>query len=462
MASANELMLLESDLPKYAHDMLVPHVTGEYEWRISLWKTHLNALVDAQHEATESVKKKLQDELDEIQKAQAEAAQFWFGLGMLALSFATGPLVSFVAGKIEHKWYPNFAPTVRERAIRIKGPGRGGKWQQKVVREEHFNEVHAKVFGDLGGQVLNLGINGAIKAIEPDPAKVKTAVLQAEASSTVTSFRSNLDNSLREQSQATIDTIKKLAFDIRHDSDFGRRCLEKLTQRTQGHVTREGSGYGTLKSMAERIIREDIDRLRREWAADWFFYGTEIPTISPDAMSEAIEIELWASWLLNEEFKLSREDRASMSMDPNNKYDPTKDRKRYNPYGIVAAGKNFPYLTEGILVRLARFGVVEARTSVQKALDDTQERAKQKRREALPAVNSVKEFYQRRDQFQQEDEEERRGRPLIEVGAKVDSLDEIRDLENWAKQHPPKLSTGRLWGIRRPLQPLENLYQGRK
>lgn len=459
MASAYEILLLESDLPKYAHDMLDSHVVGEYQKRISLWKQHFNLLVDAQHKATEAVKSKLQTELDEINKKKLAADEFWFGLGMLALSLATGPLISFVAGKIEHVWYPKYAPTVRERAIRIKGPGRGGKWQQKVIREEHYDEVHAKAYGDFAGQVTGLGINGAIKVILPDPQKIKGAVLPAEASSNVASFRTNLDNSLLQQSQVTIDIIKKLAFDIRHNPDYGRQCLEKLSQRTHGHVNPAGSYYITLKSMAERMIREDIDRLRREWAADWFFFGSEIPTTSPDAMAEAIEIELWASWLLNEEFKLNREDRASMSMDPNSTYDPTKDRKRYNPFGIVAAGKTFPYLTEGILVHLHKFGVVEARSLVQKAEHARREEKKRKQREGLPPIQNMDEFWRRREQLRAEDEKERQARPLIEIGAKVDSVAEIRDLERWALSHPPKLSAGQLQFTRRMLPSFEKLYQ---
>jgi hypothetical protein len=467
MATAYEVNALELELKTYAHDLIATHVVGEYEDRINAWKQHINVLVDAQKDATDEFKGLLEDEQRRL--AQDNAVADFFGLATLALSFVAGPLLSWVAGKITYKWFPAYTAKLKERSVVVRnltvennltGKRIGGARGVITTVEMDHDKVMAKVYGDLGKEVVGLGIKGALKVATPDFAKAKSAVTLAESSTNITSFRTNLENSLLEQSRVTTKAMRSLAMSILEDPDYGHDCLEKLSGQYQGYVNPSGSNVGTLRSLAKGMIRADIDKIRQQWADDWFFYGRNPPKLTAGAMRDGIELELWALWILNEQFKLNFSDlSARFGMDPNHEHDASLDREKYNPVGIVAVGKTFPRLTEPILARLAKFGVVEARTFAQKMDRTIRERQKEIRRDAEPPARTMGELNQRWVDRKLEDIAERKERPEIQVGAKVDSEAEIRDLENWAKHHPPRLSAGRLLYTKRDLLPIEKLYQ---
>ena len=106
--------------------------------------------------------------------------------------------------------------------------------------------------------------------------------------------------------------------------------------------------------MAKEMINADIDIKRREWADTWFFYGHNPGTTR--GLAENIERELWGLWILNEKLKTGAHYIGSTG----------------NP--LVAAkipivvGTTFgdPGVPELVLRRLADFGIVEARTQLQK------------------------------------------------------------------------------------------------
>src|SRR5262245_14846526 len=101
MAPAKELTALEVELKNYAHSLVADHLTADYEAQIRKWQRYFNELVDAQTAALN----RHQGVLDAVRKQIEAERQAAFGLAMLALSFVTGPILSWVGGTIQYKLY---------------------------------------------------------------------------------------------------------------------------------------------------------------------------------------------------------------------------------------------------------------------------------------------------------------------------------------------------------------------
>ena len=109
----------------------------------------------------------------QIQK-ELEAAT---GLAMLAFSLVAGPVLSWVAGKIQYNLFPKYAssPQMRERLVFIAE--KDSMWgKEHHLFEVDHDKVWAKVFGDLGKEVAGLGIDAALKVVTPDSSAAKTAI----------------------------------------------------------------------------------------------------------------------------------------------------------------------------------------------------------------------------------------------------------------------------------------------
>ena len=341
---------LEVELKSYAHNLVATHLKEEYDSQIrGKWQPHINRMVDAQTEALKRHQKLLNDVRTQIEKEQ-EAA---FGLAMLALSFVSGPILSWVAGKIQYKWFPKFAEKqkIRDRALWISAVGTE-KWKRYQVLELDHNKVWAKVFGDLGKQIAGLGVDAAHKVVTPDSNPAQNAI-QTAANSSQSSFKTNLENAMLAEADLTIKAILSLAMSINEDSGYGAKCLEKL-KRLNPRAKNPKASENELELLAKQMIRSDLNKQRQQWADEWFYYGYDP---GPSAgMAESIELELWGLWILNEQLKLTTH------------YHGSTDNPMVSAEVQVVESTTFRDrgVPEGILIRLAEFGVVEAQTELQR------------------------------------------------------------------------------------------------
>src|SRR5262245_58079264 len=208
MAKDYELAALEVDVKNVMHNLIAVHVAGDFWNQMIEWQKHFNVLVDAQTNATGSHQRVLNEAFAEIQKQQQELANA-FGFAMMGLSLVTGPLISWVAGSIQNVWYPKFASTIKERAEKVKvmwgsgGPARTEVQIMTFTTTDH-NKVAAKMYGDTGGQITELGINGAIRVVSPDFEVAKSAISQARSTPKLESFKTNLENAMLSQAQVTM------------------------------------------------------------------------------------------------------------------------------------------------------------------------------------------------------------------------------------------------------------------
>src|SRR5690349_7972775 len=213
---------LEVELKQYAHNLVADHVKYEYDRQIGLWQQHINLMVDAQTEAINRHQKVLDEARQQVEK-EREAN---FALAMLALSALAGPVLSWVAGKIQYKWYPKVASKSKDRLVFLaEQDSPWGKYYHMIDKDH--DKVWAKVFGDLGKQAAGWGIDKALKVVTPQSGAAMNAVESAAASDRG-SFKSRLENAMLEQSRRTSDAIMSVAMSINENSDYGAECLQRL------------------------------------------------------------------------------------------------------------------------------------------------------------------------------------------------------------------------------------------
>ena len=228
---------LEVELKTYAHNKVGVHLKYEYDRQLdSKWKPYINLMVDAQTEALN----RHQRVLDEVRAQIEKERQAAFGLAMLAFSFVSGPVLSWIAAKIEYNWFPKYASSSQlkgREVYLIKKEQLFGK--EYDLFETDYNKVHAKMFGDLGAKVAGLGIEKGLNVVTPDSSLAQNAI-QVAASSGQTSFKTNLENALAAQATLTSDAIMSLANNINENVNYGAECLEKVRLRQSAREEPEG------------------------------------------------------------------------------------------------------------------------------------------------------------------------------------------------------------------------------
>jgi hypothetical protein len=466
---------LEIELKTYAHNKIGVHLKYEYDRHLnSKWKPYINLMVDAQSEALERQQKALNEAREQIERERQEA----FGLAMLALSLVSGPILSWVAGKIEHHWFPKYASSkqLKGREVYIiKKDELFGK--DYDIFEKSYDEVAAKVFGDLGSQVLGLGIDKALKVAAPSPMRAANAV-QIAVSQPRASFKTNLENALAAEATLTSDAIMSLANSINENVTYGADCLQKL-KKTNPRAREPGVTARELEVMAKTMITDDIDAKRREWADKWFYYGHEPGTVH--GLAEDIEREIWGLWILNQKLKAVAWEDCSAAGEVLSCVDHQE---------VESATFGSKGVPESVLRRLADLDVVTARTQLQKLRGITRDGVEEQRlaerkrryeredaaanaefRKAMEAAEGAEDPARERSYLERQRAEavrklqEKRAAEMaqdpqkpIAIDGALDTRAEIDALESWAKTHPPKMYAGNMMHTKRAIGSINDIY----
>jgi hypothetical protein len=219
------LTATEVALQTYAHNLVMDNVKmKEYDGQITSWKKYINSLADALEDALDQQKKALDKARQQIE-AEREAR---FGMAMLVLSMVSGPALSWLAGKIQYKWYPKYASTVKMRTekVLLEGPATANVKFLTTQTLDH-DKVWAKIFGDVGKQVVGWGTDKAIKVMKPDPEPAKAAI-DKFVNGAPQHFKTTLENALMTEAGLTSEAIEDVAISINMDDDYGPECLKKL------------------------------------------------------------------------------------------------------------------------------------------------------------------------------------------------------------------------------------------
>jgi hypothetical protein len=160
-------------------------------------------------------------------------------------------------------------------------------------------------------------VHPAIKAASPDQSKLQDAIDRVPDSLGLVALEKNLDNVWLEAQSAGKDAIQNFANTIREDSTWGDRLWARLV-KGELQVTFEAfnpvwnpySSPPTPNDLArfnigKEWIRRMVDVQREKWAKQdsWFYYGNKPAPTSQPYVVNAIEAELWALWITQEDFQ---------------------------------------------------------------------------------------------------------------------------------------------------------------
>lgn len=270
--SADQALNLASDLRTYAV-WAVEQVAKEYGYQMSKWERSVNLVADAQAEAHDR-HKKVMDEM-----AANDALMF------MALSFVSGPMLSWVSGAIQYNLYPRYAKQLSAR--------RG----VTIANKEDYSKVAAKIFGDTAAATVQLGTTKVFQMSMPTPASSIEVSLAAEVK--VGSFKTILQNELSARSDSILKSINKLGQNIQNDLMYGQNLLQEMYRTVPGS---EYFPYISQEAAARSLIRHAVNKHREDWAAKWEYYGKDPNLGAYELMVRKMEKEVWALWILAQKY----------------------------------------------------------------------------------------------------------------------------------------------------------------
>src|SRR5262249_50415072 len=173
-----------------------------------------------------------------------------------------------------------------------------GEW---TTTKGQASTVWGQVYGDLGKNIAGLGTDKLIQVAIPDTKDAMNKMKSVADADNHTSFKSRLENAMLASAQVTTDAIMSVGMAIHENNDYGSDCLKKL-KRVNARARDRNVGEKELQSLAQKMIREDINAMRQKWADEWLYYGNDAG--STMGVSKSIELEMWGLWILNENLKI--------------------------------------------------------------------------------------------------------------------------------------------------------------
>ncbi len=423
----NGNIFLGDRIVEYAHDLLATHTVREYEYVIGKWEDYINRVIDAEKMALDEHQKVLNAVLNQIQQQQQAGAMF----AMLALTLVTGPALSWIGGAIQYKLYPLLASQNRWKTAMVymqNRLGKGNSYRMSISESEH-NRVAAKIFGDAASNVAQqVGVErflGRMVANISPRANTKThqelsALLQIPANAPSRdlhqSLRTRMEASLRDEKEKTVKTISDMALELRRSSTFIKGAYEffvKLNAQVRG------GNVGVQQMAADRFVERMVDEQREKWAKEWLYYGNLPPQTSIVEMSRKIEREIWAMWIIDQEFTLYSQQKGSFAGEVDGTWEE-----------LYVAGRDGLAFHSLIVARLTDLGVVIPQTSRQFA--DLNERN---------WGNPNKE------------------KPTVLVKDSVDDSQELDEIQAWAKNRQPELLSGHFDSQPRNIGSIVNVHK---
>lgn len=424
MSKDKDELVIENAILQHAYNLLATEVPKEYALQLLEWEKYINRVVDAQIKALQNH----QDVLTKILNEQQKAAQQNAAMCMFALSLIAGPALSWLSGTIQYKWYPQLRsqPKLAHTYFYVEGRKNPAKSIRMEYTADEYNKVAAKIFGDASADIIqNVGIDvfltkGVEKITRQVDAYKKVDMPAANAAADqLDSYRTSIVNAFKDEQAATVETIGKFASKLISDStirqNFGAAVLAKL-DREQPQL--KNASLRERQEAGKKVVEEIVDKFRNHWADQWFYYGHNPPLTSTTEISRRIEREIWAMWILQQKFQIKL--RAMHS---------TNDGITLSYYGQDAEGSDKIVFHSLIIKRLIDLGVV------------------------LP--QTPKQFSELNDRNWNNFTKER---PRILIKGGLDTQDELKEVEDWANNHPLEFLHGNFNSEIRMLPSIVNIH----
>jgi len=293
----------ETDVAQNLKDHIKGHiltVQKEYDWQVAKWKPFFNVVVDAQAAAFDTFKTTLENALKDSQRG-AE-------LLLMALSMAGGAAIGWLGTVVKGHLTSRFAksPVFQDAFVP------GGGYEIVKVSAGTLEETAAKAayFGDKLEKGLGTGLDKLVAKVTPktelkDVSRPATADLKSKLTQTIqkadyASFKTMITAVLDEEIRITTGQFGLWYSATHNDRDFGTKLLAAVKAKFNlPHLSPD-----SLETFGVNDIDDYIDKLRNKFAKDWFYYGNDPDEKGIKSLPDRIEKELWALWIIDQEFKV--------------------------------------------------------------------------------------------------------------------------------------------------------------
>jgi hypothetical protein len=346
-------------LQSYAYDLIKDDIGVEFESHLNEWKIHTNNLILYARNGMNNYQTRLETARKAMEAERARSQQ----MAMFVLSLLAGPAMSFVGGALEHRLAPRLfghqhsalrsrpnprysppphapvpanipaqkpLPSIksgdksvadrnaknfksqndnRNKAVQTVSLPDNRQTIPQQVFDPNWSLTKGKILGDFGGSVTGaliteLLINPAVKPATPDQSKLQNAISQVPDSLHLEDLKTKMENAWTEAQTVGKQAMQFYANTIREDNTWGDRLWAKLKAGKLPGV-RTSKDDLDLYNLGKAWIHTVVNQQRQKWAeqSDWFYYGHAPAPLNDKHTTNAIEAELWAIWIAQENFQ---------------------------------------------------------------------------------------------------------------------------------------------------------------
>ena len=259
----------------------------EYEWQIAKWKPYFALVASAQSKAQAGVNKVL----DQV-RSDAHAAD---QLLLMAVSFAGGAAIGWFANKVKMDIYPKYAAKVH--------------WEDSFTHLGYSTKLthdaaRAAFFGDTIKGALGLGLDQVVKKITPEDPKDRDKSKDVQLSnllrgSNYATFQNSINAQIDEEIRSMKALFGKMHTNANNNLALGHELLDALEESKNPKTPLE-----QLEVIGTTRIQKYVDGMRANFAKEWWYFGNNPDLSTLRSLDDKIELELWALWVLDQDFKV--------------------------------------------------------------------------------------------------------------------------------------------------------------
>ena len=259
----------------------------EYAWQIAKWKPYFALVASARSKAEANVNKVL-----EQVKSDARAAD---QLLLMAVSFAGGAAIGWFASKVKADIYPKYAAKVQwEDSFSHLG------YSTKLTHDT----ARAAFFGDTIKGALGLGLDAVVKKITPEDPKDRDKSQDVQLSrllrgSDYATFENAINGQIDEEIKSMLALFGKMHTNANNNLALGHELLNALEESKNPRTSPD-----QLEIIGTARIQKHVDGMRANFAKEWWYFGNNPDLSTLRSLDDKIELELWALWVLDQDFKI--------------------------------------------------------------------------------------------------------------------------------------------------------------
>lgn len=174
------------------------------------------------------------------------------------------------------------------------------RWLRLLNAKKIPEEFEAKLFGDSGHALADVGVNLGGEKLKPPPFKGPNPQEVANAPD-ANIFANNLFRQVDAQRKQAVDTIVGTAQDINSSVTLGAAIVKRLQKENPRF---DCLSVEAQKLAGQKLINDALNIERRKWADKWLFYGSDPPQPNWFKVKYELERQIWAVWVAQQNFHI--------------------------------------------------------------------------------------------------------------------------------------------------------------